>query len=487
MDYKSRPDPNPKHPTSNIRYVCHPNQPSPHDHPSPPLPQQLVRRPAPSHRLFTVYQHHAAADRANRHTHANQSAQPPLIRAHPHHNTHVVYPQPSHPNRIPAPPPPPSSGALPFPEPSLVGRSRPHDEPMNHTRAVAPSQPGALVIPYAAQMHMMPKLNNMHSHLSHPQPMAHVAQMGAVRPSAVRAGRNAHAAHSERFLASMSKEQFVENASRDLDECARRNEGRFALPVYSEPESVFFSVVKPEIPTKEYLKRLVTYTHCSPAAFIVMLIYLDRVARNEPRLVVTLFNMHRLLITALTLACKNLDDQCFANVHYAKVGGIPTVREMNRLELQLLKYLDRRLFVTEEDYKAKLNQLAGMQDLTGGCDGKGHGPMKGEMEGGCKNSPMCIADQMFIHGGSGASGMNTNGRKGTMEDRGNVRRAKCEVMTDNGYYSEMNHGVGQREATKTTHGRVSVAYGGGHANGVGGVGMSGNYGGMLMDVCRKAL
>ncbi|PXF49695.1 Cyclin-U4-1 [Gracilariopsis chorda] len=512
MDYNNQPDSYSRQPTSCIRYPYNDRQLPSQDPPPPPPPahHQVVPRPPAPHRVFHYPHHVAAPNLSNHHTHANQPAQPPLIRAAPNETPFIIYPQASQGNRIPAPPPapppppPPSSGAFAFPEPSLVGLSRPHNEPMNHARAVAPSQLGANVIPYAAQMQVMPKVN-MHSHVSYPQPTAHAPQMGMVRPPAVKAARNAHTAHIGRFLGSMSKEQFIENAARDLDGRANRNEGKFALPVYSEPESVFFSVVKPEIPTKEYLKRLVTYTHCSPAAFVVMLIYLERVARNEARLIVTMFNMHRLLITALTLACKNLDDQCFANAHYAKVGGIPTVREMNRLELQLLKYLDRRLFVTEEDYKAKLKELTGMQDRTGGYDGNGHGTVKGGVEVGFRNSPVRIANQMFMHGGSGGNGMKMNERKGMMEDKGNMRRGKCEVMTDNGYYSEMNCGVGQCETTRTTHGRVSEAHRGGRASGVGGVGTNGMYGGMQvqrgvvrrrggggggtegMDVCRKAM
>lgn len=353
---------------------------------------------------------------------------------------------------------------------------------------------------------MISKVGNIPSHVSYPQPSAHVAQMATARPPAVRAGRNTHTSHNSSFLGELSDEQFVETTGRDLNERASRNEGKYALPVYSEPESVFFSVVKPEIPTKEYLKRLVTYTHCSPSAFVVMLIYLDRVALNEPRLIVTLYNMHRLLITALTLACKNLDDQCFANAHYAKVGGIPTVREMNRLELQMLKYLDRELFVTEEDYRAKLKQLAGLRDRLGGYDGKGRGPIKGGLKVGSNKSPVCIVDPVFMNGGSGGSVEKMNERKGMMDDKGGIRRGKYGMTVDKRHYSDVKHGGEQCEMA--IQGRMSEAYGSGYANEMGAVGMGGMYGGVQvhrgvmrtgrrgngasggmqpMDVCRKAL
>lgn len=162
--------------------------------------------------------------------------------------------------------------------------------------------------------------------------------------------------NQEFFVGHLTKDQFVQRTSDALDKQAYRNDG-VALPTYSEPESVFFSVSKPDIPTPDYVKRLVTYTQCSPAAFVLMLIYLDRIAEANRRLHVTPFNMHRLLVTALTLACKVLDDRCFSNVHYAKVGGIPTAREMNRLELQFLSYLKYYLHVTPEQYQEKLGSL----------------------------------------------------------------------------------------------------------------------------------
>eukprot|EP00177_Eucheuma_denticulatum_P006226 GFKZ01011353.1.p1 GENE.GFKZ01011353.1~~GFKZ01011353.1.p1 ORF type:complete len:376 (+),score=13.42 GFKZ01011353.1:281-1408(+) len=165
--------------------------------------------------------------------------------------------------------------------------------------------------------------------------------------------------NSEHFVGSLSKKQFIQRTSRALDEQANRNAG-VELPTYSEPESVFFSVSRPDIPTEDYIKRLVTYTQCSNPAFVVMLVYLDRIAKANRRLHVTPYNMHRLLVTALTLACKVLDDRCFSNVHYAKVGGIPTAREMNRLELQFLSYLKYHLHVTPETYEEKLGYL---QDL----------------------------------------------------------------------------------------------------------------------------
>lgn len=121
-------------------------------------------------------------------------------------------------------------------------------------------------------------------------------------------------------------------------------------PKWEDPLSVFFSVSEPAIETEEYVHRLVRYANCSRSAFINALIYLQRLTWLSPLLRLTPLNLHRLLTTAVVIAAKTLDDRCYSNTHYARVGGISTVAEMNRLELQMLNTLRFRTFVTADEY-----------------------------------------------------------------------------------------------------------------------------------------
>lgn len=159
----------------------------------------------------------------------------------------------------------------------------------------------------------------------------------------------------------MTKEVFITVCSDYLDAQAaphhRMADYAPVLPSHSEPESVFYSVARPEIATSDYVRRLVNYTQCSPSAFVLMLIFLDRLVARQHWLRISAYNLHRLALTALTLACKVLDDTCFSNMHYAKVGGIPSVAEMNRLELQFLFFVKFDCHVTVDDFYAKLRQL----------------------------------------------------------------------------------------------------------------------------------
>lgn len=131
---------------------------------------------------------------------------------------------------------------------------------------------------------------------------------------------------------------------------AEKGEIYVGMPSWEEPVSVFFSVTKPDIQTGLYIRRLVRYAQCSRSAFIIGLVYLKRLEANDNKLVLSPYNMHRLLITSLMLAAKIVDDRCYSNAHYARVGGIATVKEMNRLELQMLALLKYDLFVSPEEY-----------------------------------------------------------------------------------------------------------------------------------------
>ncbi len=78
--------------------------------------------------------------------------------------------------------------------------------------------------------------------------------------------------------------------------------------------------------------------------------------------------MHRLLITAVLVAAKFLDDSYFNNAYYAKVGGI-SLEEMNALEVDFLLRLDFRLHVQPEAFDLVCERLGRQlqpEDVEGG-------------------------------------------------------------------------------------------------------------------------
>eukprot|EP00755_Sulcionema_specki_P036398 Sspe_Gene.106844::Locus_84917_Transcript_1_1_Confidence_1.000_Length_446::g.106844::m.106844 len=80
----------------------------------------------------------------------------------------------------------------------------------------------------------------------------------------------------------------------------------------------------PTIPLYDYLKRWMTYSACSEECPVLAYIFIQRCGIS-----LTPLNMHRLLLTGLTLATKWRDDQYYSNEYYAAVGGV-SLYEINR-------------------------------------------------------------------------------------------------------------------------------------------------------------
>lgn len=106
--------------------------------------------------------------------------------------------------------------------------------------------------------------------------------------------------------------------------------------------TVFHALEAPSISVRDYVHRLSKYAFCSPACLITAMYYMSRVVDTHANLALTSLTVHRLLITALVLACKYLDDMNYNLSYYAKVGGLPT-KELANLELHMLRMLDFHL------------------------------------------------------------------------------------------------------------------------------------------------
>lgn len=122
------------------------------------------------------------------------------------------------------------------------------------------------------------------------------------------------------------------------------------ITVTSEKLKVFHSLKVPPIGISEYLQRIVKYAYCSSECFIFALIYLDRLITQNKNCHITLYNVHRLLITSVLLAAKGRDDTYYSNAYYSAIGGISNA-EINKLEVAFLLLVDFNLFISPETYE----------------------------------------------------------------------------------------------------------------------------------------
>ncbi|CAI4946093.1 CPS_HP_G0002330.mRNA.1.CDS.1 [Saccharomyces cerevisiae] len=116
-----------------------------------------------------------------------------------------------------------------------------------------------------------------------------------------------------------------------------------------------------------YLERIQKYCPTTNDIFLSLLVYFDRISKNyghsserngcaKQLFVMDSGNIHRLLITGVTICTKFLSDFFYSNSRYAKVGGI-SLQELNHLELQFLILCDFKLLVSVEEMQKYANLL----------------------------------------------------------------------------------------------------------------------------------
>mmetsp|Transcript_11480 Transcript_11480/g.27880 ORF Transcript_11480/g.27880 Transcript_11480/m.27880 type:complete len:226 (-) Transcript_11480:73-750(-) len=139
-----------------------------------------------------------------------------------------------------------------------------------------------------------------------------------------------------------------------LDTRVARNEKMLGV---SDGQTAFHGYRPPSISTREYLKRVVEYSSCSPTVIVSALYYISQLEVNHGReYALSSLNTHRMLIAAVVVAVKFHEDVFYDNLHFARVGGL-TNNELNILELEMLRLLDFRLAIPMDTYNLYETQI----------------------------------------------------------------------------------------------------------------------------------
>ncbi|XP_010277841.1 PREDICTED: cyclin-P3-1-like [Nelumbo nucifera] len=140
-----------------------------------------------------------------------------------------------------------------------------------------------------------------------------------------------------------------------LERSVQKNEKLLDSMKKKDAITIFHGLKAPTMSIRKYIDRIFKYSGCTPSCFVVAYIYMDRFLQQTD-VYLTSLNVHRLLITAVMLAVKFVEDVYYNNAYYARVGGI-TIAEMNRMEMKFLFSLEFRLHVTTETFKSYCLQL----------------------------------------------------------------------------------------------------------------------------------
>ncbi|KAI5841020.1 cyclin-domain-containing protein [Morchella snyderi] len=120
----------------------------------------------------------------------------------------------------------------------------------------------------------------------------------------------------------------------------------------------FWSKAAPEIPIEDYLFRIHRFCPLSTAVYLAASVYLHRLAVTERVIPLTRLNVHRLLLAALRVASKGLEDLSYPHKRFAKVGGLSEY-ELSRLEVSFCFLMN---FDLKVDKAAMEKQVASLRE-----------------------------------------------------------------------------------------------------------------------------
>ena len=125
--------------------------------------------------------------------------------------------------------------------------------------------------------------------------------------------------------------------------------------ILKKQKSMLFSLKQlPKISVGDFIYRIVYYAKIEDTTLISGLIYLDRFCKKK-KIILTEYNIHRLLFISILVAIKFLEDKYFTNIFYSKICGIK-IEILNKMEYEFVCGLNFEMYI-EKDFFYKYQDL----------------------------------------------------------------------------------------------------------------------------------
>ena len=114
--------------------------------------------------------------------------------------------------------------------------------------------------------------------------------------------------------------------------------------------SMYFSAnTIPNIAIKDYLIRIQNYSEMEKSTLILSLILIDKMCKKSG-IVLTHYNIHRILFSSVLISIKYNEDSYFDNNFYSQIAGVKP-NELKLLEYTFLEYNDFSIYVNDIEYE----------------------------------------------------------------------------------------------------------------------------------------
>ena len=105
----------------------------------------------------------------------------------------------------------------------------------------------------------------------------------------------------------------------------------------------------PNISINDYLTRIQLYSGIEKSTLILSLIQIDHICKKT-ELILSYYNIHRLLFTAVLISIKYNEDTYYDNKFYAEIAGVK-LKELKLLEYTFMELNDFNVFINHKEYE----------------------------------------------------------------------------------------------------------------------------------------
>ena len=123
----------------------------------------------------------------------------------------------------------------------------------------------------------------------------------------------------------------------------------------SQNKMIFSSNSIPNISIKNYLIRIQTYSCIEKSTLVLSLILIDHLNKNS-ELVLTYYNIHRILFGAILISIKLNEDSYYDNKFYSQIAGV-SLKELKIIEYTFLELNNFNVFIDSNEYEQYIKYL----------------------------------------------------------------------------------------------------------------------------------
>ena len=119
--------------------------------------------------------------------------------------------------------------------------------------------------------------------------------------------------------------------------------------IRKQSKMVFSAKSIPNISINDYLTRIQLYSGIEKSTLIISLIQIDHICKKT-QLILSYYNIHRLLFTAVLISIKYNEDTYYDNQFYAEIAGVK-LKELKMLEYTFMELNDFNIFINHKEYE----------------------------------------------------------------------------------------------------------------------------------------